>query len=402
MSLSNFFHTLIGTKNAILEKFEDSEESVILHARLLQKDRKCSCCGSLRVRIKDSMKRSFRTPNLGEKRSYLKITTHKFLCHNCGKTAWMNLPFTMGKFPLTKSFINHILSLVKISTIQHVAELLGLDWKTVKKIDKENLKKRPKQFSYKKLRYLSIDEIAIKKGHSYMTIISDIHTGMIIYAVEGRKDECISGFLKQLAKRAKRLKGIAMDMSAGYAAAVKKYLPKVAIIFDHFHVTKVINSALDEVRKVEWRKCQADGIDAIKGERFLLLRNFDSLGSTQKAGVEKLLKINRNLSIVYMMKEQFRFFWMCKTREEGWRFLLRWIMGGLMSDIEILQKAARTILNHAGGLLTYFTHKISNAKAEGINNKIKVMKRQSYGCRDIEYFKLKLYNLHKKSQQLVG
>jgi len=314
----------------------------------------------------------------------------------------MKLPFALGKYPLTKSFVNYIISLIGISTLLHVARLCNLQWKTVRNLDKENLKRRPKQFSFKKLEYLSIDEIAIRKGHHYMTIISDIATGQIIYAVEGRSEEVLVPFLKKLRQRARKLKAIAMDMSAGYAAAVKKHLSHVAIVFDRFHVTKVLTKAVDEVRKEEWKRCLEQGHNVAKGKRFLLLRNFDSLDASGKVGLEALLHVNEKLSIAHTMKEQFRLFWDQPTREEGAVFLANWILGALSSEVKPLQKAAKTLLRHCEGLLNYFDYRIDNGKAEGINNKIKTMKRQAYGFRDLEYFILKLYNLHKTTHALVG
>lgn len=235
-----------------------------------------------------------------------------------------------------------------------------------------------------------------------MTIFTDISTGTIIHAVRGRKGECLAPFLKQLAKKAKRLKGIAMDMSAGYAASVKKFLPNVDIIFDRFHVTKVLTTAVDNVRKAEWKKHQAAGINVGKGDRFLLLRNFQDLPSEDKTALQKLLEINQTLAIAHAMKEQFRMFWDLRTYEEGASFLVNWLTSARMTKIPALIKAAKTIIRHTKGLLNYFKHRITNGKAEGINNKIKVMKRRSYGCRDLDYFILKLYNLHRTTHELVG
>ncbi len=402
MSLLNIFHILIGDKNATLDRVEELPDKVIFYAYIRKKKERCACCGSSKVHHKDSKKRTFRACNLGPRKAYVEIRTYKLLCLSCRKQAWMKLPFAMGKYPLTKSFVNYIISLIGISTLLHVARLSCLQWKTVKNLDKENLKRRPKQFSFKKLEYLSIDEIAIKKGHHYMTIISDISSGQIIFAVEGRKEEVLSDFLKKLKTRARKLRAISMDMSAGYAKAVKKYLPHVSVVFDRFHVTKILTHALDEVRKEEWKKCLEQGHNVAKGKRFLLLRNFNNLDASGKAGLEKLLQINEKLSIAHTMKEQFRLFWDQPTRKEGRRFLVNWIMGALSSGIKPLEKAAETLINHYAGLLNYFDHRINNGKAEGINNKIKVLKRQAYGYRDMEYFTLKLYNLHKTTHALVG
>jgi transposase len=296
----------------------------------------------------------------------------------------------------------YIVQLVAIATLLSVAVLLGLQWRTVKYIDKHNLAKRAKQFSFKKLRYISVDEIAIKKRHKYMTIFTDICTGQIIHAVEGRNEEALRPFLQRLAKKAKRLRGIGMDMSAAYSSSIAKHLPHVSIIFDRFHVTKLLNDTIEKIRRSEWAQCREKGLKVLKGHRFLLLRNFGDLDGEQRSGLQTLLDINRPLAIAHSMKEQFRCFWKCSSRLEGARFFCRWFVEAISSGIEELMKTARSLLKRVSGLLSYFDHRINNGKAEGINNKIKVLKRQAYGFHDMEYFKLKLYHLHDKQLQLVG
>lgn len=340
--------------------------------------------------------------NIGKKRTHLKIDVYKVWCQKCDKKAWIELPFAFGKLPMTLPFVQYIIQLTAMTTLLSVALFLGLQWKTVKNIDKANLSKRAKQFSFKKLRYISIDEIAIKKGHKYMTIFTDISTGQIIHAVEGRSEEALRPFLKLLSKKAKRLRGIGIDMSAAYSSSIMKHLPHVSIIFDRFHVTKLLNNTIDKIRRSECGRHQNKGLQVLKGQRFLLLRNFVDLEDEQKTSLQKLLEVNQALAIAHSMKEQFRLFWQCNSIKEGARFLGWWIIQAIESGVEQLARTARTLLDHSKGLLSYFTHKIDNGKAEGINNKIKVLKRQAYGFRDQEYFKLRLYNLHKKEYQLVG
>lgn len=402
MSISKVFYALIDDKGATFQSAEFYPNHVIFHCRLQKKMKKCPCCQSSAVRIKETKERTFRMVNLGKKRTQLKIRIHKVWCQKCDKKAWIELPFACGKLPMTLSFIKYITQLTAMTTLLCVALFLGLQWKTVKNIDKANLKKRAKQFSFKKLRYISIDEIAIKKGHKYMTIFTDISTGQIIHAVKGRSEEALRAFLRLLAKKAKRLRGIGIDMSAAYASSIKKHLPAVAIIFDRFHVTKLLNKTIDKIRRAEYTKCQDRGLRVLKGQRFLLLRNFVDLDDTQKNSLQKLLEINQSLAIAHSMKEQFRSFWQCGSKSEGARFLGWWIIQAIESGVKQLAQTARTLLAHFEGLVSYFEHKIDNGKAEGINNKIKVLKRQAYGFCDQEYFKLRLYNLHKKEYQLVG
>ena len=402
MSVSKVFHALIGDKSIVLQNTEFCQDYIIFRGRLRNRAKKCPCCGCSEVVIKETKERTFRTLNLGNKRAYLKIDVHKTLCNRCGKQSWTQLPFTRGKLPMTNSFIDYVVQLTVIATLLSVALLLVLQWKTVKNIDKANLAKRAKQFSFRKLRYISVDEIAIKKGHKYMTIFTDISTGQIIHAVEGRNEEATRPFLKLLAKKAKRLRGIGIDMSVAYASAIKTHLPGVEIIFDRFHVTKLLNDTVDKVRRDECAKCKDNGTGVLKGQRFLLLRNFGSLDDGQKSNLAKLLEVNTPLYIAHSMKEQFRSFWNCLSKTEGAKFLCRWIMEALESGVQLLAKTARSLLHRFMGLLSYFDHGIDNGKAEGINNKIKVLKRQAYGYRDMEYFKLRLYHLHKKESQLVG
>jgi transposase len=402
MSISKVFYALINNKGATFQSVEFRSDHIIFRGRLQKNTKKCSSCQSFHVHIKETKERTFRMANLGEKRTQLKIDVHKVWCQKCGKKAWIELPFSSGKLPMTLSFMRYIIQLTAMTTLLCVALFLGLQWKTVKNIDKANLKKRAKQFSFKKIRYISIDEIAIKKGHKYMTIFTDISTGQIIHAVEGRSEEALRPFLKLLSKKARRLRGIGIDMSAAYASSVKKHLPSVSIIFDRFHVTKLLNNTIDSIRRSEYAKCQNKGLRVLKGQRFLLLRNFVDLENEEKSSLQYLLEINESLAIAHSMKEQFRLFWQCGSKIEGARFLCWWIIQAFESGVEQLEKTARTLLYHAEGLISYFEHKIDNGKAEGINNKIKVLKRNAYGFRDQEYFKLRLYNLHTKEYQLVG
>jgi transposase len=402
MSISKIFYTLIDDKNTIFLKAEFHSDHIIFRSRLKQNAKKCPCCKSFDVRIKETKERTFRMVNLGKKRTQLKINVYKVWCQKCDKKTWIEPPFTLGKLPMTRSFIYYIIQLTAMTTLLCVALFLGLQWKTVKNIDKANLGKRAKQFSFKKLRYISIDEIAIKRGHKYMTIFTDISTGQIIHAVEGRREEDLRFFLKLLSKKAKRLRGIGIDMSAAYASSIKTHLPNISIIYDRFHVTKLLNNTIDKIRRAEYAKCQNKGLGILKGQRFLLLRNFVDLDDGQKSSLKHLLEVNQAIAIAHSMKEQFRLFWELGSKQAGARFLSWWIIQAIESGVGQLARTARTLLYHFEGLLSYFEHGIDNGKAEGINNKIKVLKRQAYGFRDQEYFKLRLYNLHKKEYQLVG
>jgi transposase len=279
--------------------------------------------------------------------------------------------------------------------IEHVAKFLGVSWGLVKNIHKTYLQREYQSPDLGLLRYVGIDEFSIRKGHEYMTIFINLETGEIIHAVEGKSMESVTPFLLQLKDKAVQLKAMAMDMNAAYASAVKQQLPNVDVVFDRFHVVALLNTAIDEVRRDQQAKCNAVGLKAIKGMRFLLLRNYEKLDLNKQNSLECLLEVNKPIALAHAMKEQIRLFWTKQTIKEGASFLACWIMDAVESGINELTKTGKTLLRHWQGLVNYFKHPITNGKTEGINNKIKTMKRQAYGFRDMEYFKLRLYNLHK-------
>lgn len=195
---------------------------------------------------------------------------------------------------------------------------------------------------------------------------------------------------------------MAMDMSGPYESAVREMLPKVDIVFDRYHVMALCSKAIDEIRRDQQNRCNAVGLNALKGQRFLLLKNFEKLGSTEKSSLEALLEVNKPLAIAHTMKEQLRLFWIKPDSKQGANCLGWWIIEAIESKVKELVRLGKTLLEHFKGLLSYFKHRITNAKTEGINNKIKTLKRQAYGYRDMEYFKLRLYHLHKQKTSLVG
>lgn len=402
VSISKLLNLAFGIKNVILKKFYIEGERAIFYCHLKKKAKRCARCNSRNINSKGSKIRRLRMLPLGTLKCFIHIKTYKYKCLDCQKYGWCRLPFALGKFPLTQAYARYLLSLVKLGTIQSIAIFTGLSWKTVKNIHKTELQKRFKKKPYKQLRCLSVDEFSIKRGHTYMTVFTDVSTGRIIHAVEGRSVDDIKPFLVKLSVKAPNLKAIAMDMSKSYISAVENHLPGVKIVFDRFHISKLLNEAVDEVRRVEKWRLEQMGLQTTKGDRFLLLRNFDDLNNKQVNKLDQLLEMNKSIAKAHTMKEQLRVFWHQNSKGSGARFLLSWILEATISGIPALERVAKTLLKHSEGLLNYFEFPINNGKAEGINNKIKVLKRRGYGYNDTEYFKLLLYQLHEKQTVLAG
>lgn len=209
---------------------------------------------------------------------------------------------------MTKVFAEYLISLMKLGTIKALAEFAGVSWDTVKDIHKEYLQRKYRSVDYTELRYLGIDEFSIKKGHEYMKVVVNLETGRIVHALEGRSKESIMPFLRNLGRKATYLIGMAMDMSGPYESAVREALPKVDIVFDHYHVMALSSKAIDEIRRDQQNRCNIVGLRTLKDQRFLLLKNFENLGMTEKSSLEALFEVNKPLAIAHTMKEQLRLF----------------------------------------------------------------------------------------------
>ena len=193
-----------------------------------------------------------------------------------------------------------------------------------------------------------------------------------------------------------------MSLSFDIDSAVSEILPHVDIVFDHYHVAALMNRAIDDFRGQLQNEYEKTDQHTLKGSRFLLLKNYVSLDEEKKQRLDALLRVNQPLFLIHSMKEQLRLFWQQDKKKDARDFLDIWISDAIKSKILALAKVARTLAAYRTGLLNYYKHFITSGAVEGLNNKIKTLKRQTYGFRDKEYFKLRLYHLHTQRYSLTG
>lgn len=235
-----------------------------------------------------------------------------------------------------------------------------------------------------------------------MTIFMNLQTGRIIHAVEDRSAEAVSPFLNKLGNRATKLKAVAVDMSHSYVKALTENLAHVDIVFDRYHISALMNRGIDELRKEIQAKLDKKGQRYFKGARFLFLKNYSNLQDQSKKRLQRLLDANEPLYYMYKMKELLRYFWLFSSPKPAKEFLYSWCFDALCSGSMPFIRVGMTLNKHKDNILNYFKHRITNAVVEGTNNKIKTLKRQVYGFRDMEYFKLRLYHLHRSRYSFAG
>ena len=287
-------------------------------------------------------------------------------------------------------------------TLTDVAEVTDLGWDTVKGIVKARLQKDYGHIPCKGLKYLSIDEVYVGKRKKFYTLVLDLESGRIVWVSRGRGKAALQGFWRRVRKSKAKIEAVAMDMSGAYWAAVLEALPKVKVVFDRFHIIKLMNEKLDDLRRAMVREAEGPLKMVIKGTRFLLLMGLRNLKDDQLPKPEKALELNKPLAQGWYLKEELSLLWEQPSYPAMEQFLRRWCDRAVATGVKQLAQMAKTLLTHWTGVLNWWDHRINNGKMEGTNNKIKTLTRQAYGYRDEDFFILKLLGLHESRYKLVG
>ena len=401
MSTSLLYHAL-NIRGVEYQATKYIGNRTILKAEVRADYGSCPNCESKNLIFKGRKRRFFHMPPLGRKRCLLELRMHRFYCKNCGNLFWPRLNFMDGNKRYTRAFGLTVLELLQYATIKDVANYLNVSWDLVKEIHKQKLKATYRRQPFKDLIYLGIDEFSIRKGHNYMTIFMNLQTGRILHAVEGRAADNVAPFMKILSQKAKNLKAVAIDMSQSYVKAIQENLAHVDIVFDRYHIAALANSATDELRREIQTELEKEGKSYLKASKYLFLRNYKNLSEGGQTRLQSLLDVNSPLFFMYNMKVLLRYFWMFSSADRARDFLYSWCQDAIDSKIGPLVRLGNTIDKFKDQILNYFKHRITNAATEGTNNKIKTLKRQAYGYRDMEYFKLRLYHLHRTRYSFAG
>ena len=365
----------------------------------------CSSCQSRKIIRRGKVDRKFRSLPIGRKPVWFSLAVQRVECLVCGLVRQVKIGFANPRRSYTKSFERYALELSKYMTIQDTARHLGVSWDVIKDIQKRYLQKRFSRPKLKKLKEIAIDEISIGKRHRYLTVVLDLKTGAVVFVGDGKGADALDPFWKQLKRAKSKIDAVAIDMSPAYISAIIKNLPNAKIVFDHFHVIKMFNDKLSELRRQLYHEVN-DILQkkAMKGTRWLLLKNPENLDPDrdEHRRLREALELNQPLATAYYMKEDLRQFWKQTNKMTATAFLESWIRRARGSDVRILKQLANTLASHKSGLLNYYDYAISTGPLEGTNNKIKTMQRQAYGFRDMDFFKLKIMALHQTKYALVG
>lgn len=354
---------------------------------------RCGRCGTRAPRIHSCYRRRVRDLGLGEHRTWLGVPVRRLRCPSCEGIRTEGLDFVAPSARVTKRMARYIAELCRMLSVAEVARHLELDWKLVKACDKAVLTEEFGETDTSGLRLLAIDEISLKKGHRYMTVVLDYETGRVVWMGEGRKAKTLGAFFDLLsAKERAAIEAVAIDMWAPYIRAIRSRLPNARIVYDLFHVIANYHTkVLDKVRIAAYKKAATeDERRWIKGSRYLLYKNDENLTDKQRPKLQHLLEVNQEIHTAYLLRDELKEIWTLRSPWAVRRALREWCEMAWESGIGPLKRFADSLHRHRRGIVTHARYAIGTGRLEGTNNKIKVIKRRSYGFRDPTYFTLKV------------
>ncbi len=271
----------------------------------------CSSCQSRKIIRRGKVDRKFRSLPIGRKPVWFSVAVQRVECLVCGLVRQVKIGFANPRRSYTKSFERYALELSKYMTIQDTARHLGVSWDVIKDIQKRYLQKRFSRPKLKKLKEIAIDEISIGKRHRYLTVVLDLKTGAVVFVGVGKGADALDPFWKQVKRAKSKIDAVAIDMSPAYISAIIKNLPNAKIVFDHFHVIKMFNDKLSELRRQLYHEVN-DILQkkVMKGTRWLLLKNPENLDPDrdEHRRLREALELNQPLATAYYMKEDLRQF----------------------------------------------------------------------------------------------
>lgn len=311
----------------------------------------------------------------------LEMARWRVSCGRCGITA-EEVPWADRGSRFTRAFEDQVTWLVQRCDKTATSTLMGISWRTVGKIIERTVRRVREPVDWTKVRAIGIDELSYRKGHRFLTLVTDLETGHHIWGNEGKTAAVLEAFFDEIgAEACEGIETVAIDMNGAYEQAITKRLTAAVIVYDRFHVQRLVSDALDETRREEWRRLRGTPeATGIKHTRYALLKSPWNLTERQGQTLAQLQENNRRLYRAYLLKESFADIF--RTIQAPWaarRRMRKWLSWASRSKLKAFVKTARTIRKRFDGVIRYFEGGFSNGPAEGLNNKARLATRQAYG-----------------------
>jgi transposase len=372
-------------------RVEQKSDEIFIWVYIPDDNHRCPRCGKYHQKVSEITEIKVRDLSVFGKTCYLIIKKGRVHC-SCSFRGYEDIEFVDSYQRQTSRFTEFLFTLCDRMTIMDSSELMKVNWKRTYKTDRQVLEKLKSLTPLPKMSIIGVDEISFEKYHKYFTIVYDLaDDNGVLYVGKGRKAESLSVFFKQLTeKQRENIKVVCMDFWDPYILSVKQHLPHAIIVFDRYHLKKHLNECIDELRRALVTQVSQEQKPFVKNKRWVLLKKQAHHTEKDKQALLELKEINSPLYEAYLIKEQFDLFFDCKDAYSGKIFLDNWFKQLPETIRDYFDSFYNMVMHYIDGILSYFMNRYTNAIAEGLNNKIKVLKRMAYGYRDGEYFQLKI------------
>ena len=371
---------LLNLPNTTIESFTEEENKIILKLRFLHDEAPCPHCNTQSRKLKQNRPILIRDLSVFGKVIYLNTPRRQFYCHQCQKHFTGELPFVDWERRYTQRYEEYVYQRVQSASVEQVSRDEFLSWEQVQGIFNHQFYLKKKE-NWEEVKRVSIDEVSKRKGYqNFVTVVSNIDLGELLEVIDSHKQDDIIEILKQQPIEIReKVEEVSVDMWGGFPKVVKEVFPNAKIVIDRFHVMQPVIKELNQLRKQTGVK--------IKGSRFMLLRNNIDLTEEEKVKLETVLKYSKRWRLAYTLKEDFRsIFETCKTPEDGQEQLKEWLQKAKVVYGAVLE----TLHNNLDNICNYFFNRTSSGVMEGLNNRIKLIKRQAYGFLNFVNFRSRL------------
>lgn len=290
----------------------------------------------------------------------------------------------------TLAFEQHVIEVLSsCSNLTKAAQQLRMDWTAVHRVMRRSVERGLTRRLLEPIAYLGIDEKSFGRGQSYGSVVSDLGGKRVLEVLQNRDEQAAREVLEAAVCEPLRsaVRAVAMDMWKPFVKAVGVVLPDADIVFDKFHMVRLLGDSVDKVRKEEHRLLQSKGDTILSGSKYWWLKAPGNLSVKQWSSFKELLAINLKTSRAWTLAQTFDGFWQCESAAQGRQFFKEWYGKAKRSKLPPIKAAADTLNRHLEGMLTYFKHRITNASAEGLNSLIQLIKSAARGFRNFANYR---------------
>jgi transposase len=382
MRVTTAFNRLLRLPGASVIDVSFGGEGVIVAVRLRRRRRVCGRCGQIgRLEVHDRRVKRWRHLDLGANRCVIECELRRLRCRDCG-VHLEAVPWARHAAHHTRDFEDTVAWLAQQMAKTPIAGLLRIGWDTVGRIVERVVADHLDERRLEGLVAIGVDEISYRKGQRYLTTVVDHQRGAIVWCAPGRNAATLQGFFELLGDRKLTIQAVSIDMSGGYQQAIRESIPDAAICFDPFHVVRLAQRAVDQVRRDEWNAHERSHTTEgkwIKGTRWSLLKAPDKQTINQLAKLGEVQQANKPLYRAFLLKEELRLLYQLEDPALAPEHLDAWLTWASRSRLDPFLKLARTIRRHRDGILNAIQLGLNNGRLEGLNSRIRLISHRSFG-----------------------